>query len=74
MGGGGPGFQFFCVCLVTVFPTKTSKNVMKHMILEFKMMRGVISDHFLMLWFQKNSLDIVGFRTFRTFRGGGLSV
>ena len=31
----------------------------------------VISDHSLMLWFQKGSLDTVGFRTFRTFRGGG---
>ena len=27
-----------------------------------------------MLWFQKVSLDTVGFRTFRTFRGGGGSV
>ena len=27
-----------------------------------------ISDHFMMLWFQKDSLDTVGFRTFRTFR------
>ena len=37
------------------------------------MKRDVISDHFLMLWFQKDSLDTVGFRTFRTFRGvGGL--
>ena len=44
---------------------------MKHMILSFKMKGDVISDHFLMLWFQKDSLDTVGFRTFRTFRGGG---
>ena len=43
---------------------------MKHMILSFKMKGGVISDHFLMLWFQKDSLDTVGFRSFRTFRGG----
>ena len=27
---------------------------MKHMILSFKMKGDVISDHFLMLWFQKN--------------------
>ena len=39
---------------------------MKHMILSFEMLKGVvISDHFLMLWFQKDSLDTVGFRTFR---------
>ena len=43
---------------------------MKHMTLSFKMKGGIISDHFLMLWFQKDSLDTVGFRTFRTFRGG----
>ena len=40
---------------------------MKHMTLSFKMKGGIISDHFLMLWFQKDSLDTVGFRTFRTF-------
>ena len=40
------------------------------MILSFKLKGDVISDHFLMLWFQKDSLDTVGFRTFRTFRGG----
>ena len=39
--------------------------------LSFKMKGDVISDHFLMLWFQKDSLDTVGFRTFRTFLGGG---
>ena len=43
---------------------------MKHMILSFKMKGDVIFDHFLMLWFQKDSLDIFGFRTSRTFRGG----
>ena len=37
---------------------------MKHMILSFKMKGDVISDHFLMLWFQKDSLDTVGFRTY----------
>ena len=42
---------------------------MKHMILSFKMKGDVISDHFLMLWFQKDSLDTVGFRTFRGGRG-----
>ena len=36
-------------------------------------MKGdVISRHFLMPWFQKDSLDTIGFRTFRTFRGGGV--
>ena len=43
---------------------------MKHMILSFKMKGDVISD-FLMLWFRKDSLDTVSFRTFRTFRGVG---
>ena len=38
---------------------------MKHMILSFEMKRDVISDHFLMLWFQKDFLDTVGFRTVR---------
>ena len=33
---------------------------MKHMVLSLKMMGDVISDHFLMLWFQKDSLDTVG--------------
>ena len=37
---------------------------MKHMMLSFKMKGGFISDHFLMLWFQKDSLDTVGFRTY----------
>ena len=55
------------------FVLKTSKNAMKHMILSFKMKGDVISDHFLMLWFQKDSLDTVGFRTFRTFRGASKS-
>ena len=43
---------------------------MKHMMLLFEMKGDIISDHFLMLWFQKDSLDTVGFRIFRTFRGG----
>ena len=38
---------------------------MKHMILSSKMKGNVISDHFLMLWFQKDSLDTIGFRVFR---------
>ena len=38
---------------------------MKHMISSFKMKGDVISDPFLMLWFQKDSLDTVSFRTFR---------
>ena len=40
------------------------------MILSFKMKGDVVSDHFLTLWFQKDSLDTVGFMTFRTVRGG----
>ena len=47
---------------------------MKHMILPFKMKGDVITDHFLMLWFQENSLNAVGFRTFRTFKGGEVLV
>ena len=38
---------------------------MKHMILSFNMKGDLISDQFLMLWFQKDSLDTVGFKTFR---------
>ena len=45
---------------------------MKHMALSFKMKGDVISDHFLMLWFQKDFLDTVGLRACRTFRGGGV--
>ena len=41
---------------------------MKHKILSFQMKGDVISDHFLMLWFQKDSLGTVGFRTY----GGGV--
>ena len=37
---------------------------MKHIISSFKMKGYVISDHFLMLWFQKDSLDTVSFRTY----------
>ena len=38
---------------------------MKHMILSSKVKGGVISHHFLMLWFQKYSPYTVGFGTFR---------
>ena len=44
------------------------------MILSFKKKGDVISDYFLMLGFQKDSLDTFGIRTFRTFRGGGPGV
>ena len=64
----GPGIESF---LCTFFVLKTSKNAMKHMILSFKMKGDIISDHFFMLWFQKDSQDTVGFRIFRTFLGGG---
>ena len=43
---------------------------MKNMILSFKMKADVISDHFLMLWFQKDSVDTVSFRTY----GGGSKI
>ena len=52
------------------FVLKTPKNAMKHMILSFQMKGDVRSDHFLILWFQKDSLDMVGFRTY----GGGSRV
>ena len=38
---------------------------MKYMIFSFKKKGDVILDHFLVLWFQKDFLDTVGFRTFR---------
>ena len=43
---------------------------MKHMILSFKISGVVTSDCILMLWFQKDSLDAVGFLTY----GGGSRV
>ena len=60
--------RFFVCFLVTILCTKKSKNAVKHVILAFKMKGDVISDHFLMLRFQKDSLDTVGFRTFRGVR------
>ena len=54
------------------FVLKTSENALKHMILTFEMKADVISDRFTMPWFQKDSLDTVDFRTFRTFRGVGV--
>ena len=47
---------------------------MKHMILSFKMKGDVVSDQFMMLWFQKDSLNTVGFRTFGMFRVGDKGV
>ena len=51
--------------LVTIFCTKTSETAIRHMILSFEMKEDVFSDHFMMLWFQKDSLYAVGFRTFK---------
>ena len=42
---------------------------MKHVILSLKMKGDVISGQSLMLWFQNDSLDIVGFGTFRVVSG-----
>ena len=53
-----------------IFVLKTSKNAMKHMILSFKMKGDAISDHFLIVWFQNDYLDTVGYRTFRNTRRG----
>ena len=50
------------------FVLTTFKTAMKHMVLSFKMKGDVKSDHFFMLWFQKDSLDTVGFRTLGGFR------
>ena len=66
----GSGIPHFFVFLVTIFCTKTIQNTMKHMKLSLKIKGDVIFDHFLMLWFQKYSLDTVSFRTFRTLSGG----
>ena len=52
-----------------LFVLKTPKNAMEPIIFSFKMRGEVTFDHFLMLWFQKDSLDTVGFRAFRG-RGG----
>ena len=71
-GGGSGSPNFFVFFGNYFFVLKTSKNAMKHITLSSKMKGDVISDHFLMLWFQKDSLDTVGFKTFRTFRGEGV--
>ena len=52
------------VFLGPFFVLKTSRNATKHKISSFNMKGDVISDHFLVLWFQKDSLDTVGFRTY----------
>ena len=64
MGEGGSGRPDF----VWFFLVTNIQNAMKHMILSFKMKGDVISDHFLMPRFQKDSLDTVSFRTFRGVR------
>ena len=45
---------------------------MKLIILSFKMNGDVITDHFLMLWLQKDSPDIVGFGTLGLLGGSGV--
>ena len=64
----GAGFLKVLSFLVTFFVLKTSKHVTKH-----KSNGDVISDHFFMLWFLKDSLAKVGFRTFRG-RGPGFLI
>ena len=61
-GGGVRESYIFMFFGNHFFVLKATRNAMKHMKLSFKMKRDVISDHFLMLWFQKDSLDTVGFR------------
>ena len=46
------------------FVLTTFKTAIKHMVLPFRMKGDVMSGHFLMIWFLKDSLDTVGFRTF----------
>ena len=67
MEGGSGSPKFFVFFGNHFFVLKTYKNAMKHLILAFIMKRDVISDHFLMLWFQKDFLDTFSFRTY----GGG---
>ena len=70
MGGWGSRFLNLRKCEnMRFFSTKTSRNAMKHVILSLKMKGDVISGQSLMLWFQKDSLDIVGFGTFRVGSG-----
>ena len=57
-------YYFFVFFWKPSFLLKTSRNEMKQMILSFKMKVDVISDHFLMLWFQKYSLGTVSLKTF----------
>ena len=45
------------------------EGVKKNRILSLKMKGDVISGQSLMLWFQKDSVDIVGFGTFRVGSG-----
>ena len=64
--GAGAGVRESLTFFVNHFLLlEPSKNAMKNMTLSFTMKGVVICDHFLMLWFQKDSLDTVGFRTFR---------
>ena len=70
MRGRGPEVLNFLCFFGNHFLYLASRYAMKHLILLFKTKGDVIFDHFLMLWFQKDSLDIVGFRTLRTFSGG----
>ena len=65
--GGVRDSNFFVLFGNPFFVLKASKNAMKYMILSFKMKGNVISDQFLMLWFQKESLDTVSFWAY----GGG---
>ena len=63
VGGVGVGNHFFVL--------KTSKIAMKN---QNQNEGTCLSDSFLMLWFQKGFMGTVGFRTFRTFLGGGPGV
>ena len=69
--GGGPRVLIFlCFFGNHFFFTENIQNAMKHMILSFKMKGDAISDHFLIVWFQNDYLDTVGYRTFRNTRKG----
>ena len=62
--GWGVGVRESCFFLVVIFYTKDIHKCYKHMMFSFRMKGDVITDHFLMIWFQIDSLDTVGFRIY----------
>ena len=66
-----PNLLHVLVSRILGYHNLCSPGLLKHpktsMIVSFKMKGDVISDQFLMPWLRKDSLDTVGFRTFKTF-------